>query len=161
QHKDPRAATNDLATAARHLKSLKPPKDIEASAAALARDLDLAAESLQSTRIGAFQSQVNDAARLAGKLGLDVCQNGPRVRSASIPPADARTLLTYTGGRAGAADRRATPVVLGYVNDARRGPIFDREATAAVALVNRQLSGIDGHPIRLHPCTYFGASDAA
>ncbi len=82
-------------------------------------------------------------------------------RATSVPSADVQTLLTYAGGHAATADRRAAPIVFGYVNQSRRAPMFDPEATAAVALVNRQMGGIDGHPIRLRRCPSVATAEAA
>ena len=76
-NRDLAAGARDLATAARHLEALKPPPDDRATVARFTRDIDLAADALKSVKIAQFQSQVAAAAKLAGQLDLDACQNGP------------------------------------------------------------------------------------
>ena len=70
--------------------------------------------------------------------------------------------LTYTGGKAGAADDSLAPVVIGYVNQEGGVPAFP-EATAgtdaAVDYVNRELGGIGGHPLQLKTCAIQAEED--
>ena len=64
--------------------------------------------------------------------------------------------LSYTGGKAGAADSSLAPVTIGYVNeqgDANPpGPLATVGAQMAVTYINDQLGGVDGHPLKLDTC---------
>lgn len=64
--------------------------------------------------------------------------------------------LSYTGGKAGAADSSLAPVTIGYVNeqgDANPpGPLATVGAQMAVSYINAELGGIDGHPLKLDTC---------
>jgi branched-chain amino acid transport system substrate-binding protein len=64
--------------------------------------------------------------------------------------------LTYTGGKAGAANSSLAPVVIGYVNeqgDANPpGALASVGAQMAVTYINQQLGGVDGHPLKLDTC---------
>jgi branched-chain amino acid transport system substrate-binding protein len=63
--------------------------------------------------------------------------------------------LHYTGGAAGAADPSKAPLVIGYTNQEGGVPSFPgqtKAVDAAVRLVNEQLGGVDGHPLKLDKC---------
>ena len=70
--------------------------------------------------------------------------------------------LTYTGGTAGKADQKKSPVVIGYVNQQGGVPAFP-EATqgldAAVKYVNGELGGIQGHPVKIESCFVIANED--
>jgi branched-chain amino acid transport system substrate-binding protein len=70
--------------------------------------------------------------------------------------------LAYTGGKAGKADQKQSPVVIGYVNQQGGVPAFP-EATqgldAAVKYVNTELGGIQGHPIKVESCFVIANED--
>jgi hypothetical protein len=76
--------------------------------------------------------------------------------SASVPSAALSAALSYTGGKAGAANPKLSPISIGWVSDetALTGhPGNTAGVKAAVALVNKQLGGIaGGHPLKLVPC---------
>ena len=74
--RDLTAGAKDLATAARRLELLEPPPSDQAKVARFTHNIELAGGSLRSLNITRFQSQITDAAKLAGELGLDVCRNG-------------------------------------------------------------------------------------
>ena len=63
--------------------------------------------------------------------------------------------LTYTGGKAGAANSSLAPVKVGYVNQQYGSPSYPENtdgANLAVKYINAQLGGVQGHPIQLVPC---------
>jgi branched-chain amino acid transport system substrate-binding protein len=64
--------------------------------------------------------------------------------------------LTYTGGKAGPANSSLAPVVIGYINeqgDANPpGLLSTNGAQMAVTYINKELGGVDGHPLKLDTC---------
>ena len=63
--------------------------------------------------------------------------------------------LSYTGGKAGKANTKLTPVRIGYVNQQYGNPSYPEAtqgAQLAVKYINNQLGGIKGHPIALVNC---------
>jgi len=64
--------------------------------------------------------------------------------------------LTYTGGTAGAANSSLTPVTVGWLNeqgDANPpGLLATNGAEMAVSYINKELGGVDGHPLKLDTC---------
>jgi branched-chain amino acid transport system substrate-binding protein len=64
--------------------------------------------------------------------------------------------LTYVGGKAGAANNSLTPVTIGYINeqgDANPpGALATNGAQMAVTYINKELGGVDGHPLKLDTC---------
>ncbi|MEU1517526.1 ABC transporter substrate-binding protein [Streptomyces sp. NPDC005811] len=70
--------------------------------------------------------------------------------------------LTYVGGKAGAADKSASPVTIGWVNvegTANGAPEATKGAQAAVDYVNKELGGIGGHPLALQVCKIASAEE--
>src|SRR5688500_7170890 len=59
--------------------------------------------------------------------------------------------VKFVGGKAGKANPRLKPVVIGWVNQqggqAEIGPLATPAAEIAVRLVNDSLGGINGHPL--------------
>jgi branched-chain amino acid transport system substrate-binding protein len=70
--------------------------------------------------------------------------------------------LKYTGGKEGKADTSLAPVTIGYINQEGGVPSFP-EATqgmeAAVAYVNEELGGVQGHPLALKKCAVQSEED--
>ena len=64
--------------------------------------------------------------------------------------------LKYVGGKAGKANPKLSPVVLGAVNtqggQVLVGPGWTKGAETAVQYVNRYLGGVQGHPLVLSEC---------
>src|SRR6185437_8763047 len=64
--------------------------------------------------------------------------------------------LKFVGGKAGKANPKLSPVVIGWVNQqggqAEIGPLATPAAETAVKLVNDSLGGIGGHPLKLKEC---------
>jgi branched-chain amino acid transport system substrate-binding protein len=64
--------------------------------------------------------------------------------------------VQFVGGKAGKANPKLKPVVIGWVNQqggqAEIGPLATPAAETAVKLVNDSLGGIDGHPLKLKEC---------
>jgi branched-chain amino acid transport system substrate-binding protein len=64
--------------------------------------------------------------------------------------------LTYVGGKAGPANPKLSPVVIGAVNtqggQVLVGPGWTKGAQTAVQYVNRYLGGVQGHPLKLSTC---------
>lgn len=73
-----------------------------------------------------------------------------------IPASPLSVALKYTGGKKGAANPKAAPVVIGFVVDeapATTHPGNIPAARAAVALINQNLGGIRGRPLKLALCS--------
>ena len=71
--------------------------------------------------------------------------------------------LSYTGGKAGPADKSLPPVYIGYVNQ-QGGPtavglLATAGAQMAVNYANAELGGVDGHPIQLVTCFIASAEE--
>ena len=71
--------------------------------------------------------------------------------------------LSYTGGKAGAANKSLAPVDIGYVNQ-QGGPVAiglhaTDGAETAVKYINAELGGVDGHPVRLVSCFIAAAEE--
>ena len=64
--------------------------------------------------------------------------------------------LSYVGGKAGAANSSLAPVTIGYMNeqgDANPpGQLATSGAELAVNYINKDLGGVDGHPLKLDTC---------
>jgi len=111
------------------------------------------------------------AAALAATLfaaALSGCDKAPETTAApstsvttgSLSAQTVKTLLAYTGGKEGAADK--APITIGYVNSqggANAFPDYTTQIESAVALVNTRLGGIDGHPIQLKKCFVPGVEE--
>jgi branched-chain amino acid transport system substrate-binding protein len=66
------------------------------------------------------------------------------------------TALRYTGGSAGAADSKRTPVYIGFLNQQGGTPSYPEAldaAVAAVRFVNAKLGGVNGRPLRISACS--------
>jgi branched-chain amino acid transport system substrate-binding protein len=71
--------------------------------------------------------------------------------------------LSYTGGKSGPADSSMTPVTVGFVNQ-QGGPVAiglhaTDGAEMAVNYINKELGGVDGHPIQLDTCFIASAEE--
>jgi branched-chain amino acid transport system substrate-binding protein len=71
--------------------------------------------------------------------------------------------LSYTGGKAGPADKSLPPVDIGYINQ-QGGPtsiglLATAGAQMAVNYANAELGGVDGHPIQLVTCFIASAEE--
>ena len=64
--------------------------------------------------------------------------------------------LNYVGGKSGAASSSLPPVTIGYLNeqgDANPpGALASSGAELAVSYINKELGGVDGHPLKLDTC---------
>lgn len=73
--------------------------------------------------------------------------------SASGPVTD---YVAYTGGKAGKANPKLSPVVIGAINtqggQVLVGPNWTKGAELAVKYVNTYLGGVQGHPVKLSEC---------
>jgi branched-chain amino acid transport system substrate-binding protein len=78
-----------------------------------------------------------------------------------LDAASIKTIAAYTGSKPGKADSSLKPVTWGYVNQQGGVPTFPqytKQVDALVTVVNNQLGGIDGHPLKLVQC-YVVSSD--
>jgi len=70
--------------------------------------------------------------------------------------------LQYTGGEAGKADAKLSPITIGVVNG-QGGPVSFPENTAgaqaAVKYVNAELGGVEKHPVKIVTCFIVTAED--
>ncbi len=64
--------------------------------------------------------------------------------------------LTYTGGKSGPASSSLAPVEIGFLNQqggsSAIGPLATNGAQTAVTYINKDLGGVDGHPLKLVTC---------
>jgi len=71
--------------------------------------------------------------------------------------------LSYTGGKSGPADKSLTPVTIGFVNQQGGQQVIGQHATdgaeMAVAYINKELGGVDGHPVQLDTCFIASAEE--
>jgi branched-chain amino acid transport system substrate-binding protein len=70
--------------------------------------------------------------------------------------------VEYTGGKAGKADSSLPPVTVGFVNQEGGTPSFpenDKAVDSAVQFINNNLSGVDGHPLKVERCTMQAEED--
>jgi branched-chain amino acid transport system substrate-binding protein len=77
--------------------------------------------------------------------------------SASSASAAVPSYITYTGGKAGAANPSLSPVEIGYVNDQGGSTVIagtdpTTAAQMGVNWINKYAGGIDGHPLKLVTC---------
>lgn len=89
---------------------------------------------------------------LAIGAGASSAQTG----SAAAASKAVTNYLHYVGGKAGAAKSSLAPVQIGWVNQQGGPVVIGGLATAgaqfAVNYINKQLGGIDGHPLELDTC---------
>ncbi|SHN15175.1 ABC transporter substrate-binding protein [Cryptosporangium aurantiacum] len=101
-------------------------------------------------------------------IALTACDKAPdttaepsgSATSEDLSAESVRTMLAYTGGKEGTADK--TPITIGYVNSEggpNAFPDYTTQIESAVALVNSKLGGIDGHPIQLKKCLVPGVEE--
>jgi branched-chain amino acid transport system substrate-binding protein len=71
--------------------------------------------------------------------------------------------LSYTGGKAGPADSTLPPVTIGFVNQQGGQQVIGLHATdgaeMAVNYINKELGGVDGHPVQLSTCFIASAEE--
>lgn len=82
--------------------------------------------------------------------------------SGGLTAADVKVALGYTGGTAGRANTRLSPITIGFVNQQGgipSSPEGTAAARAAVAFINDRLGGIHGHPLKLAACFIASAEE--
>ena len=71
--------------------------------------------------------------------------------------------LSYTGGKSGPADSTLPPVTIGFVNQQGGQQVIGQHATdgaeMAVSYINKELGGVDGHPLKLDTCFIASAEE--
>ena len=71
--------------------------------------------------------------------------------------------LSYVGGKAGPASTSLSPVEIGYINQQGGqqviGALASNGAQMAVNYVNKELGGVDGHPLKLVTCFIASAEE--
>jgi branched-chain amino acid transport system substrate-binding protein len=76
--------------------------------------------------------------------------------AAATTPTAVTDYVKFVGGKAGKANPKLKPVVIGWVNQqggqAEIGPNATPAAEVAVRLINDSLGGIGGHPLKLKKC---------
>jgi branched-chain amino acid transport system substrate-binding protein len=104
-----------------------------------------------SSSVRRRQSVVALIALVVG-LGLMI----PVALAGQAPSTAVTNYVQFVGGKAGKANPRLKPIVLGWVNQqggqAEIGPLATPAADVAVRLINDRLGGIGGHPLRLKKC---------
>jgi branched-chain amino acid transport system substrate-binding protein len=82
--------------------------------------------------------------------------------SNALTPASIDTLHAYVGGSLGKANPKLSPITIGFVNDVggeSSFPWYNTEVQHAVAVVNDELGGIGGHPLRVSICIVVSAEE--
>jgi len=93
-----------------------------------------------------------------GALAASIVLGGGSAWASSRPAVPAIALkaaLAYTGGKAGPANNSLSPLYVGWVSDetALTGHAGNTDGVvAAIDLINKQLGGVDGHPLKLVSC---------
>jgi branched-chain amino acid transport system substrate-binding protein len=71
--------------------------------------------------------------------------------------------LSYTGGKSGPANSSLAPVTVGFVNQQGGPQVIGQHATdgaeMAVNYINKELGGVDGHPVQLDTCFIASAEE--
>jgi branched-chain amino acid transport system substrate-binding protein len=80
------------------------------------------------------------------------------------PASNITDYVAYSGGKAGSADKKLSPIEIGWVNNEGGsitpvGPTTTKAAEWAVQYVNDHLGGIDGHPLKLDECLVKNAEE--
>lgn len=73
----------------------------------------------------------------------------------TVGKVDNSAAIAYIGGTAGKADTAKSPITVGFVNQQGGIPSWPEStvaAKAAVAYINAELGGIQGHPLKLKTC---------
>jgi ABC-type branched-subunit amino acid transport system substrate-binding protein len=95
------------------------------------------------------------ALSLAG-AGTAVASATPKAAPAAVTGWPVTNYVAYTGGTAGPANSKLSPVYLGWVNQQGGTDDIAPEATIgaqfSVSYINKYLGGIDGHPLKLVEC---------
>jgi len=96
------------------------------------------------------------AALLLASTGLVVGSGAaPSGASSKVSAKSVSAALQYVGGKSGAANSKKSPIAIGWVSDetALTGHAGNTAGVkAAVALINNNLGGIAGHPLKLVSC---------
>jgi branched-chain amino acid transport system substrate-binding protein len=91
-----------------------------------------------------------------GALAAGIVLGGSAFASRPAVPAVAlKAALAYTGGKMGPADPKLSPIYVGWVSDqtALTGHAGNSDGViAAENLINKNLGGIDGHPLQIVSC---------
>ncbi len=108
----------------------------------------------RTTRLGA------GALTLACAIAVSACGSSSHSASsgssaATLSKKSISTFLSYTGGTAGRANAKLAPITIGFPN-ATQGtsafPWYTTEMQHAATLVNDDLGGINGHPLKISFC---------
>jgi branched-chain amino acid transport system substrate-binding protein len=102
----------------------------------------------------------NRLGRLALVVGVAAVASAVAVSTAvgrdSAGGGSVTNYLTYIGGKAGKANPKLSPVVIGALNtqggQVLVGPNWTKGAELAVKYINTYLGGVKGHPIKLSEC---------
>lgn len=97
----------------------------------------------------------SDSSTSATTASSGAATNGGASTTAPAASDTVATALKYVGGKAGKADASLAPVTVGYLNQEGTTPSFPEmsaAANAAVTMINDQLGGIQGHPLKLDSC---------
>ena len=113
------------------------------------------------------KSAVGATAALALLLtGCGVAANGSSAPSSSSSSDSINNSIgaEFSGGKAGAASSSSSPITIGMINQ-QGGQVSDPEASVAVqaafSYINKEQSGIGGHPLKLALCTVTSSEEEA
>jgi branched-chain amino acid transport system substrate-binding protein len=109
-----------------------------------------------NTRISRLRPASVAAGASVLALAIGAGASSAQAGSAAAASKAVTNYLGYVGGKAGAAKSSLAPVQIGWVNQQGGPVVIGGLATAgaqfAVNYINKQLGGIDGHPLKLVTC---------
>jgi branched-chain amino acid transport system substrate-binding protein len=101
-------------------------------------------------------SSSTSASTAAGATGATGASGATGAQTGGAGGKSVTNYQAYIGGKAGKADSSKSPIYIGWVNQQGGQQVIGAAATdgadLAVKLVNDQLGGIDGHPVKLKKC---------
>ncbi len=143
-----------------------------AVAACLALGVAACGNSTSSTSGGNAAPGTTSSGASSGSSGSSSSGSSSSGSSSSGAPSGAASgkpvtdYLQYVGGKAGAADPKLSPVLVGFLNTqggapTQNFPEASRAAQVTVKYINSALGGVHGHPLKLVSCFIASSSSQA
>ena len=109
----------------------------------------------RSARFGAACALALGVAAYGGISISSSAASTPTATASSVSAASLKFALSYTGGKAGKANPKLSPIRVGFTTNNGGVPSFPENIAAAKAFtsfINNNLDGVGGHPIKLDSC---------
>ena len=110
---------------------------------------------LAKTRLGGTALALGCALTVAACGSTSHSTTSSGSTSAALTQKSISTFLSYTGGKGGKANPALTPITVGFVNATQGSsafPWYTTEMQHAETLINNDLGGVDGHPLKISFC---------